>query len=179
MRDHDGHLFLTNLIWNSPRKRQVFLYGPEDSQDISWMLAKDTNARIFMISGAWAVKLFQTGRSAHEVRAEAAKLQQREHAFIKALRSPYARAQIAITSLSQFLDAPGETLQQVHQALTLGRAKPVIEMPELVNLDGFDVFLQDLRNQGMHPFLTGDVTIGTSRPAAAQPDRRPYVIAKK
>ena len=56
-------MFLTNLIWNTRGERQCFQFGPRDNQDISWDIAKDPNAQISVISGAWAVPLFQSNRN--------------------------------------------------------------------------------------------------------------------
>ena len=50
--------------------RQCFQFGPRDTQDISWDLAKDANATIAVISGAWAVPLFKSNRNFAEIRAE-------------------------------------------------------------------------------------------------------------
>ena len=54
-RDYNPKGFLTNLIWNTRGERQCFQFGPNDAQDIAWFLAKDPNAQISVVSGAWSV----------------------------------------------------------------------------------------------------------------------------
>ena len=49
----------------------------------------------------------------------------------------------------------------------------------MVDLTGFGQFLQDLKNEGMHPYLMGDFPVDT--PASrTQPDRtrKPYQVKK-
>ncbi|MEL6683407.1 MAG: beta-1,6-N-acetylglucosaminyltransferase [Pseudomonadota bacterium] len=179
LRDYNGRMFLTNLVWNGRETHQCFQFGPADTQDIRWMLAKDTQARVWVISGAWAVPLFLSGRSASDVRAEAARLQRIEHKFLKVLRSPHARARIQITTLGEFVEAPTETLQAIIDEIAGHRGSAVTELPQMTNLTGLGAFLQDLKNQGMHPFLTGELS---DKPAL--PDRRagmpkPYVVGGK
>jgi hypothetical protein len=74
LRDYNSQMFLTNLIWNTRGERQCFQFGPQDSQFISWMLATDPNANVSVISGAWAIKLFQSNKNFADIRQEAAHL---------------------------------------------------------------------------------------------------------
>ena len=178
LRDYNPQMFLTNLIWNSPAQHQAFMFGPRDSQEITHLLATDTNAQIFVVTGSWAVQLFRTGQSAKKVRATAARLQKREHAFLKKLRSSEARARISITSIAHFLDQPAAHLQVIQSQLTMTPPKPLVSMPALADLDGLPRFLQELRNQGMHPFLAGEVSIAASRPIQPETDRKPYIVHK-
>ncbi|MEO0905300.1 MAG: beta-1,6-N-acetylglucosaminyltransferase, partial [Pseudomonadota bacterium] len=58
LRDYHGKMFLTNLIWNGRDEHHCFQFGPADTQEIRWTLAKDTNASIWVVSGAWSIPLF-------------------------------------------------------------------------------------------------------------------------
>ncbi|MEM9785395.1 MAG: beta-1,6-N-acetylglucosaminyltransferase [Pseudomonadota bacterium] len=179
LRDYNGRMFLTNLIWNGRETHQCFQFGPADTQDIRWMLAKDTQARVWVVSGAWAVPLFLSGRSASDVRAEAARLQRIEHKFLKVLRSPHARARIQIMTLAEFIEAPTEVLQAIIDEIAGHRGSAVTALPEMANLDGLATFLQDLKNQGMHPFLTGELSDKPAIPARRGPAPKPYVVGRK
>jgi hypothetical protein len=177
LRDYNAKMFLTNLIWNARDKHHCFQFGPADSQQICWTLAKDTNASIWVVSGAWAVSLFGSGRSASEVRAEAARLQQIESKFLKILRSPEARARIRIVTLADFIEAPMDVLQAIIDDIAGHKGKAISEAPRMAKVEGLGEFLQDLKNQGMHPFLAGDI-VPTSQQEPRAPDRRkPYVVA--
>ncbi|MEL7178235.1 MAG: beta-1,6-N-acetylglucosaminyltransferase [Pseudomonadota bacterium] len=179
LRDYHGKMFLTNLIWNGRDEHHCFQFGPADTQEIRWTLAKDTNASIWVVSGAWSIPLFASGRSASDVRAEAARLQRIEDKFLKVLRSPDARARIRIMTLSQFIEAPMDVLQTIIDEIAGHRGNALKEVPQMADLTGLPDFLQDLKNQGMHPFLTGDITDGNTQPTRSLPRRKPYVISGK
>jgi len=113
IRDNNPQAFLSSLLWNSRGERQCFRFGPNDQQDINWMFAKDPNAQISVISGAWAVPLFQSNRNFAELRREAALLQKVEAEHLKVLRSPYSNARIRIWTMAEFIEAPMEPLQTI------------------------------------------------------------------
>ena len=179
LRDYNGKLFLTNLIWNGRDQHHCFQFGPADTQDIGWTLAKDTNASIWVVSGAWSIPLFASGRSASDVRREAARLQRIEDKFLKVLRSPDARARIKIITLAQFIESPMNVLQTIIDEIAGHRGTALKEVPKMPDLTGLPDFLQDLKNQGMHPFLTGDIMAGSLQPTKPIPRRKPYVISGK
>ena len=176
LRDYNAKMFLTNLIWNSREKHHCFQFGPADSQEICWTLAKDTNASIWVISGAWSISLFASGRSASEVRAEAARLQQIESKFLKILRSPEARARIRIVTLAEFIETPMEVLQAIIDDIAGHKGKAISEPPRMAKLEGLVEFLQDLKNQGMHPFLAGDVLLTDREEPVRRAMPKPYVV---
>jgi hypothetical protein len=88
VRDYNPGAFLTNLIWNTRGERQCFQFGPGDNQDASWRIAKDHNAQISVISGAWAVPLCKSNLNFIDIRKKAAALQKIENDQLKVLRSP-------------------------------------------------------------------------------------------
>ena len=176
LRDHNGWMFLTNLIWNTRGERQCFQFGPGDKQDISWEIAKDPNAHISVISGAWAVPLFQTNRNFADLRVDAAALQKIESDHLHALRSPYAKARIRIWTMAEFIESPMEALQGVVDQIGTKGLPQLTEAPRMVDLTGFGQFLQNLKNQGMHPYLMGDFPVDPP-PKNAQPHKRkPYLV---
>lgn len=179
LRDYNGKMFLTNLIWNARNDHHCFQFGPADTQDIRWILAKDINASIWVVSGAWSIPLFLSGRSASDVRAEAARLQRIEHKFLKTLRAPEARARIKIKTLAEFIEAPMDDLQTIIDEVAGHRGNKLTEVPKMPNLEGLPDFLQELKNQGMHPFLTGDIAIANAPKTPVPPRRKPYIVARK
>lgn len=179
LRDYNAKMFLTNLIWNGRDEYHCFQFGPADSQDIRWTLAKDTQASIWVISGAWSIPLFASGRPASEVRTEAARLQRIEDLFLKRLRSPQAHARIRIKTLAEFIESPMDTLQNIIDEIAGHRGRALTEIPQMADLSGLPDFLQELKNQGMHPFLTGNITTGNTDKPQGPPRRKPYVISQK
>ncbi|WP_010137680.1 DUF5927 domain-containing protein [Oceanicola sp. S124] len=182
LRDHAPRAFLTNLIWNTRGERQAFQYSPRASQAVAWDMAKDGNAQISVISGAWAVPLYLSNRNFGVLRKEAARLQRIESEFIDALRSPWARARVNIWTMAEFVEAPMEPLQIVVDEMGMRTARRLSEVPRMRNFAGFGQFLQNLKNQGMHPHLMGDFPVDDGDPAPRKdPDgkqRRPYLIKK-
>lgn len=179
LRDYNPKMFLTNLVWNGRDRHQCFQFGPADSQAIKWMLARDAQASVWVVTGGWAVSLFRSGKPASVVRSEAARLQQVESRFISALQSPDARSRRHIMTLAEFLGSPVDVLQAITDDMAGHRATALVQPPVMVDLDGFAAFLQDLKNQGMHPYLAGDFAHGNKMKSLRPQPRKAYVIGKK
>ncbi|MEL6642819.1 MAG: beta-1,6-N-acetylglucosaminyltransferase [Pseudomonadota bacterium] len=159
LRDYNPKAFLTNLLWNTRGERQCFRFGPGDNQKIAKFIAADPNAQISVISGAWAVPLFQSSRDFAATRERAAQLQKVETAYLQILREPQVRARVRIWSLSEFLESPVEPLQILLDEIGHRGERRLTEVPRLVRLRGFGAFLQNLKNEGMHPHLIGEFPI--------------------
>lgn len=176
LRDYDPRGFLTNLIWSTRGEHQSFQFGPSDTQKISWDIAKDPNAYISVISGAWAVPLYHSNRNFSEIRREAAQLQKIESVHLNALRSLHARARIRIWTMAEFVSNPMEPLQFALDEVGNRSASRLTEAPKLLPLDGFGQFLQNLKNQGMQPYLMGDYPSGSDPIQSPRSSRKPYLI---
>lgn len=179
LRDYNPQMFLTNLIWNARDTHHCFQFGPGDHQKITTTLADDTMASIWVISGAWSVALYQSGWSASDIRTEAARLQRIEDKFLQTLRSSHARARINIMTLADFVEAPMEVLQAIIDDIAGHRGTALTDVPQMVDLTGLPSFLQDLKNQGMHPFLTGDITTQQVDQTPKSRRRKPYIVSGK
>ncbi|GAB4260280.1 MAG: beta-1,6-N-acetylglucosaminyltransferase [Pararhodobacter sp.] len=168
LRDYNPRAFLTNLVWATRGERQCFQYGPGDTQgnnhDLLWFMATDSNAQISVISGAWAVPLYRSGRDFAELRREAARLQRIEMRMLEILQSPEVRARVRIWTMAEFLENPAEPLHTLFDEIAPHSQARLIRIPDLVDLSGFGTFLQELRNQGMQPVLMGDFPLGPVSP---------------
>ncbi|MDF3414923.1 glycosyl transferase [Sulfitobacter sp. M57] len=176
LRDYNGRGFLTNLIWNTRGERQCFQFGPADNQDICWRVAKDPNAQISVITGAWAVPLFRSNRDFADIRAIAANLQKKESEHMDILRSPYTKARVRIWTMAEFIEAPMEPLQGILDEIGRTKLSRLSEAPKMVDLAGFGQFLQNLKNQGMHPYLMGDFPVERGVAATPKAQRKPYLV---
>ncbi len=156
LRDYNPRSFLTNLIWNSRGERQCFQFGPDDTQVITTFLAGDPNAHLMIVSGAFAIPLWRSGRPFPEIRAEVARLQKIEAEFIALLQGPETKARVRLWSLADFVEDPVEPLHQIVDDLNPRATHRMTELPRMIDLTGFASFIQDLRNQGMQPVLMGD-----------------------
>jgi hypothetical protein len=176
VRDYNPFAFLTDLVWNTRGERQCFQFGPNDHQEVGWFMAADPNAQISVITGAWAVPLFQSRRDFADVRAEAARLQQIEADHLAILRQVQSRARIRIWTMAQFIEAPMEPLQLIIDEIGIRKSGHLTEAPTLVDLTGFGAFLQRLKNEGMHPHLMGDFPTDADEANTPPPRRRPYLV---
>jgi len=171
LRDYNPKAFLTNLVWNTRGERQGFLFGPQDRRKIVPFLARDRNARIYMITGVWALRLFRSGQSAATARKEAARLQRREAEMAALLGRPDTRARVRIWSLAEFLDLPSEVFRTLVEEARAPSPRGLAAAPVMHDIAGFGAFLQELRNLGMNPHLTGEVPEGA-------PDASPVDLPK-
>jgi len=178
LRDYNPTAFLTSLIWNTRGERQCFQFGPRDTQEIAWFMATDSNAQISVISGAWAVPLFRSNRNFSVIRKEAARLQKIESEHLNILRSPYRKARVRIWSMADFVESPMEPLQTVIDEIGPRHGRRLTEAPRMVDLTGFGQFLQNLKNQGMHPHLMGDFANPGDRAPAPRVQRKPYLVKR-
>lgn len=176
IRNYNQPAFLTNLIWNTRGERQCFQFGPRDKQDISWLMAMDPNAHILVISGAWAVNLFRSNNNFSAIRKEAARLQKIESEHLDILRSGHAKARVRIWTMADFVEAPMEALQSIIDEIGARSAHKLTEAPRMVSLDGFGQFLQNLKNQGMHPHLMGDFPVNQPEKSTQQKIDKPYLV---
>ncbi|WP_319825250.1 beta-1,6-N-acetylglucosaminyltransferase [Thalassovita sp.] len=176
IRDYDAAAFLRNLVWNTRGERQAFQLGPADTPAIHWFIAKDPNAQISVISGAWAVPLFKSDRSFAALRQEAAQLQKNEAEFLNILRSPYTKARIRIWTMAEFIESPMEPLQTIIDETGSKRLSRIAEAPHMADLKGFGQFLQYLKNQGMHPYLMGDFPVEQGPAETPKNKRKPYLV---
>ena len=170
LRDYNAPAFLMNLIWNTRGEHQAFLHGPADGTGIDETLARDPNARVFAVSGAWAIPLLASGRPAEALRGEAARLQAREAARLARLAERRARARLRHWTLAELLEHPAGPLQTMLDDLSISGARTLTAMPDLAPMDGLADFLQALRNIGMNPHMAGEVADrDTARPQLELP----------
>jgi len=175
-RDYNANSFLTNLIWNTRGERQCFQFGPDDNQDVNWLVARDPNAQVSVISGAWAVPLFKSNQNFADLRKEAARLQRIESNHLNVLRSYHANARVRIWTMAEFIEAPMEPIQTIIDEIGTLHNHRLSEAPTMVDLDGFGQFLQNLKNQGMHPYLMGDFPVEQGPVNMPKPPRKPYLV---
>ena len=156
VRDHDPEAFLRNLVWNTRGEHQSFLFSPRDAQGIGAFLARDRNATISVVSGAWALPLLRSGLPIPEVRGAAAQLQKIEAAFLAQLHERRSRARTRVWSLAEFLERPMDPMQEIVDSLSGAEHHMLTGLPALKPVEGLADFLQALRNAGMNPHLAGE-----------------------
>lgn len=176
MRDYNPRAFLTSLLWNTRGERQCFQFGPADTQAIAGFMALDPNAHISIITGAWAIPLFQSGGDFAEVRKEAARLQRIESELLALLRDHSVKARVRVVSLAEFVENPMEPLQTIVDEICPRSLRRLTEVPRMVDLAGFGRFLQELRNQGMQPVLMGDFPVDDAAQTSPPRRGRPYLV---
>ena len=176
LRDYNPRAFLASLIWNTRGERQCFQFGPRDNQKIEWEISKDPNAQISVVSGAWAVPLFKSNGNFSDIRREAALLQRIESKHLEVLRSQWTKARVRIWTMAEFIEAPMEPLQTIIDEVGQQNLRGLAEVPRMTDLSGFGQFLQNLKNQGMHPYLMGDFPVEHRLHEPQQNQRKPYLV---
>jgi hypothetical protein len=176
LRDYNPCGFLTNLIWNTRGERQCFMFGPRDNQEITWLVAMDPNAQISVISGAWAVALFRSNENFSVIRREAARLQKIETEHLEVLRSQHVKARVRIWSMADFIESRLEPLQAIIDDIGPRNIRRLTEAPRMRDLTGFGQFLQNLKNQGMHPHLMGDFPMESHHGTMPTDRKKPYLV---
>lgn len=176
LRDYNLRGFMGNLMWNTRGERQCFQFGPRDNQKIGPFLARDPNAQVSVISGAWAVPLFHSNRNFGDIRKEAARLQKIEAEHLAELRSLHVKARVRIWTLAEFIENPMEPLQTIIDEISPRSSRRLTEAPRMSDLTGFGQFLQNLRNQGMQPVLMGDFPAGDDPRPSTTRRGRPYLV---
>ncbi|MEX0281854.1 MAG: glycosyl transferase, partial [Arenibacterium sp.] len=77
---------------------------------------------------------------------------------------------------AEFVESPMEPLQTIIDEIGSVSQRRLTEAPRMVDLEGFGQFLQNRKNQGMHPHLMGDFPVEQG-PVNAQPQsRKPYLV---
>jgi hypothetical protein len=69
-----------------------------------------------------------------------------------------------------------EPLQTILDEIAPQTARHLTEAPLMVDLAGFGQFLQNLKNQGMHPQLMGDFPVDDVFGTRTKPFRKPYLV---
>jgi hypothetical protein len=169
LRDYDPPAFLRNLIWNTRGEHQSFMFRPEDDQGVCAYLARDRNATISVVTGAWALPLLRSGKPISEVRTTAALCQKTETAFLTLLRERHAQARVLIWPLLEFLERPADPLQEIIDTLSGTETHLLTKLPDLKPMRGLPEFLQDLRNAGMNPHLAGEAGHRMTRTSSVEP----------
>lgn len=164
LRDLDPKGFLANLIRASVRT-QIWQFSPRDRQNLNWFMATDPNARIFVITGAWALPLYRSGMPFDDVRRIAAILQRKETDMLGTLQSVWLKARVQSWNLADFSARPAAALQTVVQRLD-GDPALAEEPPAIRDLTGIGRFLQRLRNAGLRPQNMGDFAVEEPRQKA-------------
>jgi len=86
------------------------------------------------------------------------------------------KARVRIWTMAEFIEAPMEPLQGILDEIGQTQTRRLSEVPKMVDLTGFGQFLQNLKNQGMHPYLMGDFPVALGPEPAHDRPRKPYLV---
>lgn len=78
--------------------------------------------------------------------------------------------------MADFIEAPMEPLQMIMDEIAPKTFRRLTEVPKMVDFTGFGQFLQNLKNQGMHPHLMGDFPVSTDPQQSPEKRRKPYLV---
>ncbi|PZO66848.1 MAG: glycosyl transferase [Paracoccus denitrificans] len=155
LRDLDPNGFLTSLIRMAPR-RQAFMFSPRDSQDLTWFMATDRNARILAVTGAWIVPVYLSGMPFDDMRRISAYLQWTELQFLNVLDSVWVRARVQIWDLAQATLRPDAVLNRIVAEMGGSPGNTPFPGVNLPDLTGLPAFLDRLSSAGLRLRRMGD-----------------------
>ena len=69
-----------------------------------------------------------------------------------------------------------EPLQGILDEIGRMKLRRLSEAPRMADLNGFGQFLQNLKNQGMHPYLMGDFPAERGIDTPRKTTRKPYMV---
>ena len=69
-----------------------------------------------------------------------------------------------------------EAMQPIVDEMTGKTVRRLTEAPRMHDLTGFGRFLQNLKNQGMHPYLMGDFPVDPPPVNQVEKPRKPYIV---
>lgn len=170
LRDLDPQGFVANLIRNTARM-QVWQHSPRDNQVLEWFTATDPNARIFVVTGAWAVPLLHSGMPFDDIRRMAAHLQWIESRQMNVINSVWLKATAQVWELGDFCARPSVVLGAMLRELG-GDPAAARDLPPMRDVAGMGRFLQQLRNAGLRPQLMGDFLATEPAPPVEPPQGR-------
>ena len=78
--------------------------------------------------------------------------------------------------MAEFIEAPMEPLQTIVDEIGIATPRHLTEAPKLREFAGFGQFLQNQKNQGMHPYLMGDFPIERGATQPNIPPRKLYLV---
>ena len=94
--------------------------------------------------------------------------------YIEQLKKKWTRAQIHLWTFEDLLSSPAEALQTALSTTGTPARDPLINLPKMHDLTGFNEFLRELQNQGMHPYAIGNISALNTEPRK-KPAIKPYL----
>ncbi|MFQ5621954.1 MAG: beta-1,6-N-acetylglucosaminyltransferase [Paracoccaceae bacterium] len=150
LRDYRPDAFLANFIWNNRATHQSFLFEPGDGRSVGAFLARDPNAQVFVITGAWLTELaLRADCEDAELRARAARYQAHERDYLEHLRWNIRGRTCHIWKLGEALREPYPLLSAVQVALDGRQKKVLIGMPKIRTVSRLEATARRIRNLGI------------------------------
>ncbi|GHA48566.1 glycosyl transferase [Amylibacter ulvae] len=149
IRNRNPYGFLQNILWNDRTNKHSFQFDLRDHQAVRTRLIQDHNARIIVIREGWILKFLAAKKLGKDVPSYARQLQDMERAFLLELEQQDTRAQITMFNLQEVLENPRDILTCALGILDDVAKPALIDMPKMVDLQGVNKAIRDLKNAGL------------------------------
>ncbi|PIB26607.1 hypothetical protein BFP76_11995 [Amylibacter kogurei] len=174
IRNRNPYGFLQNLLWNDRENKHCFQFDLRDHQAVRTRLTQDENAHIIVIREGWILKYLAAKKVGKDVPSYARQLQDMERAFLLELEQSSTSASVSTFDLQDVLENPQQILNAATEILGDAPKHALLDMPKMVDLNGVNKALRDLKNAG----LTLE-TVPLAKPAAEkQADKQPRSTPK-
>lgn len=150
IRNYDPSSFLRNVIWNEKDQHQKFLFDLDDLQSARDFILKDKNAKIVYIKEAWTLQFWNLRHTGEDVMSQAKRLHASEQLFCKRIKRPSTKAKIIEFDVQSIIESPIEYLNELVGVSTTEGIQKLKEIPNLIDLTGFNKNLRHLRNKGFN-----------------------------
>lgn len=150
IRDANPEQFVTNMLWAERKAPQSLLFEIADSARMAAFFARDPNARIIAVQGAWMLDLFQRQHDDPAVlRTQAKRLAAAWSDFGRELIAAGPAGRFGTVSLADLTKADGDALSTLQQQISPQVALRPKATPPRRSLDGFGAFVDRLHLMGI------------------------------
>ena len=149
IRNRNPSGFLSNVLRTSSDRTHCFLYDSNDQPRIRGVLAKDPNAHIFAIEGAWLVQLMELNLSGDKFLVAGQRLSRLERNLHRIYHEGDTSGDLTIYSIMDFVTDPAKALGVFENDISLKAKQMSAKPPMMADLKRIPALIQRLKEQGM------------------------------
>jgi hypothetical protein len=149
IRNRNPSGFLSNVLRTSSDRKHCFLYDSNDQPRIRGVLAKDPNASIFAIEGAWLVQLMELNLSGNKLLVAGQRLSRLERNLHRIYHEGDISNDLTIYSIMDFVTDPAKALGVFENDISAMAKNLGVKPPIMADLKRIPALIQRLKGQGM------------------------------
>ena len=155
--------FLVNVLLANPDRKHAFLYDSHDQPRIRGVLAKDSNANIYAIKGAWLMALIDSKLKGDKLLVAAQRHSRLERNLLRIFQGEDQTGKVKIYSVMDLINAPSAFYRQLSNELSGESATGSVAGPQIRDLSKLKPLIRKLERMGMN-FDLGSHMTPTGKP---------------